>query len=98
MLKTIIRVGANWCAPCHLFAETFEKASKIEEYKDIEFKSIDIEEEDETTENLVEKFKIRNVPTTLFLDENGEQIYKLSGNVPLKDFTEVIDNAINGES
>ena len=96
MLKTLIRVGASWCAPCHIFAETFEKASKIEQYKDIDFKSVDIEDDNDSTEELVEKFKIKNVPTTLFLDENGEQIYKLSGNISLDNFIEIIDNAING--
>ena len=49
MLKTLIRVGASWCAPCHIFAETFEKASKIEQYKNIDFKSVDIEDDNDST-------------------------------------------------
>ena len=93
MVKRIIKLGASWCQPCHVFAKTFEQVSEMEQYKDIKFEQMDIEE-DENAEVLVEKFGIRNVPTTLILSENDELIYKLSGNMPLKDFTEVIDNAI----
>ena len=92
-INRIIKLGASWCQPCHVFAKTFEKVAEMEEYKGIEFKQIDIEE-DEGAELLVEKFGIRNVPTTLILGENDELIYKLSGNIPLNDFTEVINNAM----
>lgn len=93
MIKTIIRIGASWCQPCHVFAKTFEKVAEMEEYNGIKFEQIDIEE-DENAELLVEKFSIRSVPTTLILGENDELIYKLSGNLPLKDFTEIINNAL----
>lgn len=93
MVKQILKFGASWCAPCHLFEKTLDKVSQMDEYKDIEFKSFDIEE-DEESETLVEKYSVRNVPTTVLLDENGEVIYKVIGNVSLKDFTEVINNAM----
>lgn len=96
MVKNIIRMGASWCAPCHLFAKTFEKVSEMEEYKGIDFKSLDIEE-DEESEVLVEKYGVRNVPTTLILDENNELIYKLIGNLSFKDFTDILNNLINGD-
>ena len=93
MVKQILKFGASWCAPCHLFEKTLDKVSQMDEYKDIEFKSFDIEE-DEESETLVEKYSVRNVPTTVLLDENGEVIYKVIGNVSFKDFTEVINNAM----
>ena len=65
----------------------------MDEYKDIEFKSIDIEN-DEDGELMVEKYQIRSVPTIVLLDENNDVIYKLMGNVPLKDFTEIINKAL----
>ena len=93
MVKKIIDCGASWCGPCRVFANTFKKVSEMEEYKDIEFKSVDIEN-DEDADILVAKYNIRSVPTILLLDENDEAIYKLMGNVSLKDFTDVINKAL----
>jgi adenine-specific DNA-methyltransferase len=53
----------------------------MEEYKGIEFKSIDIEN-DEDGELLVEKYQIRSVPTIVLADENGDLISS-SGRVEL---------------
>ena len=93
MIKKIIDAKASWCGPCHVFANTFKKVSEMEKYKDIEFKSVDIEDDDEG-ETIVEKYNIRSVPTILLLNENDEIIYKLSGNVPIGDLIDIIDNAM----
>lgn len=92
MIKKIVDAKASWCGPCRVFANTFKKVSEMEKYKDIEFKSIDIEEDE--GELYVEKYNIKSVPTILLLDENNELVYKLSGNVPLDDFVGIINNAM----
>lgn len=92
MIKKIVDAKASWCGPCRVFANTFKKVSEMEKYKDIEFKSIDIEEDE--GELYVEKYNIRSVPTILLLDENDNIIYKLSGNIPLDDFVSMINNAM----
>lgn len=91
----IIKCSATWCMPCRVFGKTFEKVAEMEKYNGIEFKELDIEN-DEDAELIVEKFGIRNVPTTLILDEEDNLIYKLIGNVSMNDFTDVLDKAING--
>ena len=93
MVKKILKFSASWCGPCRVFAKTFEKVSEMEEYKDIEFKSLDVEE-DEDGELMSEKFNIKSVPSTVLLDENDELIYKISGNISLTDFTSVINDAM----
>ena len=92
MIKKIIDAKASWCGPCRVFANTFKKVSEMEKYKDIEFKSVDIEEDE--GELYVEKYNIRSVPTILLLDEDDNIIYKLSGNIPLDDFVSMINNAM----
>lgn len=93
MVKTIIRIGASWCGPCRAYAPTFHKVKDMDEFKDIEFKEIDIEN-DENGDVLAEKYQIRSVPTTILLDENDELIYKVMGNIPLNDLTNIINEAL----
>lgn len=91
--KMVIKFSATWCGPCRVFASTFKNVSEMEEYSGIEFKSIDIEN-DEDGELMVEKYQIRSVPTTILADENGDVIYKLMGNVPLKDLIDIINKTL----
>lgn len=90
----IIKLHAEWCSPCKAFKKTFDEIKGMEQYKDIEFNEIDIEDE-EVGEPIVEKYEVKTVPTTLLLDENGDLIYKIIGNIPLNDLTEVIDKAMS---
>lgn len=86
-------MGATWCAPCRAFAVTFNKVKEMEEYSNIEFEEIDIEN-DEEGGILAEKYQVRSVPTTVLLDENNNLIYKVSGNISLNDFKKIIDEAL----
>ena len=97
MVKTICKLSAQWCSPCKVFATTFHKVEQMEEYKDIEFKEIDIEN-DEDGEAFAQKYQIRSVPTTLILDENDNVIYKVMGNIPQKDFVEIINKAMEKQT
>lgn len=75
-LKKIVKLSAAWCAPCKAYASVFDEVSNKEENKDIKFVSYDVEGNE-----LAEKYHVRNIPTSLFFDENNELIYKLSGSV-----------------
>lgn len=89
MVKQVIKFSATWCAPCKAFAPTFNKVKAMDEFKNIEFKELDIEEDEEGID-LVEKFQIRSVPTTVLVDDNGEVLVKVSGAIPLGDFANII--------
>ena len=92
-VKKIIKMSTTWCGPCRAYASTFHKVKNMDEFKDIEFKEIDIEN-DENGDVLAEKYQIRSVPTTILLDENDELIYKVMGNIPLNDLTNIINEAL----
>jgi thioredoxin-related protein len=42
-----------------------------------------------------EKLGIRSIPTTILFDENDEPIYKVMGNVPLKDLIDLLNTALS---
>ncbi len=92
MVKQIFKLSAQWCAPCRVYAETFHRVSEREEFKNIEFKSLDIEEDAEA-EPLVNQFGVRGVPTTLIMGEDGKLIYKLTGNIRENDLVDAINEA-----
>lgn len=77
MVKKVIKLSAIWCSPCKAYAKTFEEVSRNEEFKDISFEEIDIEEND----NIAEKYKVRSVPTTVILDENENVLNIINGNI-----------------
>ena len=92
-VKSVIKLSTTWCSPCRAYAPTFHKVKDMDEFKDIEFKEIDIEN-DENGDVLAEKYQIRSVPTTILLDENDELIYKVMGNISLNDLTNIINEAL----
>lgn len=86
MLKTIYKMSASWCGPCRVYAPIFVEVSKMDEFKDIEFKELDADDD----EDLFEKYRVMSVPTTVFLDENGNVLNKVSGAMPKNTLVESI--------
>ena len=71
----VIDVFGTWCGPCRAYKPTFEKVSKMDEFGDVEFEELDVDENEE----LAQKYGIRSVPTTLFLNNKGEVLDRLLG-------------------
>ena len=89
----VIKFSASWCMPCRRYAPTFKRVSEMEEYKDIAFEAIEIDDGGDYDLE-IEKYGIKSVPTTLLLDENGDPIYKLMGVMPEKDLVDIINKAL----
>jgi thioredoxin-related protein len=88
MIKKIYEYSSKQHAPCETYRKAFESISNMPKFKDIEFKQLDIEE----NELDVEKYNIKALPATIFIDENNEMIYKLSGNIPLNDLVTITED------
>ena len=78
MIGRVLKFSAGWCAPCKAYAKTFHEVSEDERFKGVSFEEIDIDENDE----LVEKYRIMSVPTTIVLDDNDSFICMKTGNLP----------------
>ena len=94
MLKKVIRYTAKWCGPCRVFAPTFDSVAKDENFKDIDFKVIDVEEDEE---GLSEKHKILNIPTVVLIDEKDNVLKKIIGVVSQTELTDIIKSEIKND-
>lgn len=85
----IVKLGAEWCAPCKMLERTLELIKADEKYKDIEIVSYDVEKDDEGQELAIQN-KVSSIPVTLFYDDNDELVFKFIGNAPKRDIEQTI--------
>ena len=91
MIKEIVKVWAEWCGPCKTLAPIFERVSKMDEFKDITFREVNAEDDDD----FAEKYSVRNLPTILFLDENGEVVKRSVGLMRENELIDLIKTIIS---
>ena len=87
-LPVIIDFYAEWCGPCKALAPTLEELSKEYEGK-INIYKIDTEDQQEISS----KFKIRSIPSVLFLSKKGEPQMKV-GVLPKTKYKEIIEETL----
>lgn len=82
----VVDFWAPWCAPCRVFAPTFEAES--DRHADVVFGKVNTEEEQE----LAAAFNIRSIPTLMFFRERVI-LYAEAGAVPPAMLAEVVKQA-----
>ena len=92
---SIIKLSADWCNPCRTLQPILKKILQKEEFKNIPFQDIDI---DDDVFGYTEKYQVRNIPTILIIDENGKMLRRITGLVSESKLTEMINEEINKES
>lgn len=75
----ILKFGASWCGPCKVLDQRLEEFNKCEVIR------YDVEE---TEDDLLAKYKIRNVPTTIIVDEAGNEVGRIPGIFNLSELEE----------
>ena len=81
MITRIEKFGASWCGPCKVLDKTLEQVSGVEIIKH------DIDEE----EDLANSVGIRNIPVLIYYNENGEEMKRTVGTVPLNTILSIIN-------
>lgn len=93
MVKKIFKCSAVWCGPCRLMEQIFHKISQNEKYQKIEFSTIDVD--DIQNKELLIKYKIRNIPVIILVDDMDNEIDRITGVVSIDNITNVIDKHLS---
>ena len=80
----IVKCSASWCFPCKMLSKVLTPL--VSEYKNIEYKEIDIEEDND----FAEKYQIRSLPTTLIFI-GGMEVFRFVGTKNKEELKEIID-------
>lgn len=80
----IVKLYADWCGPCKALEHTMQELEIPHENY-----SVDSNEGAE----LVERFRVRNIPTLLKLDEDGNLLDKRTGALTPKELEEFLNEA-----
>ena len=80
-MSKILYFSSGWCNPCKQLAPTMEKSG-------LPYQKVDVDMDTE----LSAKYGIRNIPTLVKVDANGNEISRMTGNKPLV----TIQNWYNG--
>ena len=75
---------STWCSPCKRVFPILEELQKL--YPDVIVTKIDIEKEPE----LVEKYKVKGVPS-VFFEKDGEVIDKVIGGGPISFYLDILN-------
>jgi len=78
--------SAPWCGPCRMLGPTMEKVKA----EGITIDKVNIDEE--TSQNLVAEYAIRNIPTVILVDESGKEFARTVGAKPLNHYIEQYKN------
>ena len=84
-MLTILDFSAEWCGPCKKLSPIIEELAL--EYPELDIQKIDVD----ANKELVDKYKIRSIPTILFIQED-EVLEKLVGAVSKFDLIEKIES------
>lgn len=61
----VIKFYADWCGPCKTYAPVFDK---VVNELNVEYQNINV---DKDTTGLAAKYKVRSIPLTVFINEDG---------------------------
>lgn len=89
----VLKIGAIWCAHCVVMKPRWQEVEKNLPWLETQYF-----EYDDSLE-IVNKYKLETegVPAFIFLNDNGEEIARLNGDVPTKKLYQTIKECLKKE-
>lgn len=81
----LIKIGASWCGPCNLMDK------RLKDFNACDYKSYDVDDEDDETVAVIDKYNVRNVPVLVLEGDNGEELAKWVGAVSVDEILKKVD-------
>ena len=81
----VIKIGAAWCPPCKMLDK------RLEAFNECEVIKYDAEDDEE----IVNKFNVRNIPVTILVDDNENELHRWVGLFDVNEISEKIKE-LNG--
>ena len=85
-MVTLVDLGANSCIPCKMMAPILEKLEKVYRGK-AAIVFIDVWK----TPDEAKRFNLQVIPTQIFYDKKGKEVYRHMGFMAEKDIVAVLD-------
>ena len=82
----VLKFGAEWCMPCRVLNKN------LENFTDCEVVKYDV---DDVDEDMLSQFKIRNIPVTILLNNNDEEVKRWIGVFNVQEISDKIKE-LNG--
>nr|WP_320120414.1 thioredoxin family protein [uncultured Marinifilum sp.] len=81
-----VDVFTDWCGPCMRMAATVFKDAKVAEYMNANFISMKIDAEKGEGVTFAKEYEVKAFPTLLFINGDGELVYKSVGGKSSEEF------------
>ncbi|MFN8294899.1 MAG: thioredoxin family protein [Chitinophagales bacterium] len=88
---------ASWCGPCKWMAKEVFPKPEVGAAINPHYISAKIDMEKGEGLELAKKYNVRNYPTYLFFNSNGELVHRSLGSMPAADFISLCTNTLNPE-
>ncbi|MFN8281658.1 MAG: thioredoxin family protein [Chitinophagales bacterium] len=86
---------ASWCGPCKWMVKNIFPLTEVGEKVNPNFVSCAFDMEKGEGLELAKKFNIKNYPTYVFLNPNGEIVHRGLGSMPAADFVKLCSDALD---
>ena len=81
----LIKIGAEWCGPCGVMDK------RLENFNACDYVKYDVDNEDEETLAVIDKYNVRNVPVIVLEGDNGEELAKWIGVVSVDEILKKVN-------